>query len=93
MKVKGKWLAIGSIVISACVYSVSAWSTRVSDLHIEYYSDATFSTQVGSYQLLCFSGKKATLEGVQTQFYDAYTTPCGEDWPKLHEYNLPWMGG
>ena len=91
MKVKSKWLAIGALVAGAAIYSISAWATRVNDLYVDYYSDATFSEQVGSYSTKCFSGS-THMEGVKTAFIDSYTTPCGEDWPKTSTPVLPWMG-
>jgi Family of unknown function (DUF6289) len=68
--------SIGTVLIAAMAVAAAGPSLALPSEYvwITYYSDATYSMEVGEKHYLC-SGRVVRL-GEQTSYYTTYTAPC-----------------
>ncbi|WP_363297202.1 DUF6289 family protein [Brevundimonas sp.] len=69
-----KTISIGAIAVTAAALSGPALALPADYVWFTYYSDATYTVEVGEKHILC-SGRTVRL-GETTPYYQIYTTPC-----------------
>ena len=77
MKLLGKMGLLLGVAGMICFRATSAGALPANEVETDYYSDATFKSQVGSYTMLCTGGH--FREGKTSRFSLRFQTPCHDE--------------